>query len=122
MEEGQPTLVTYTSLGTSFKDTPAGSYTALGKYRYQDMSSATVPDASHPYDIPNVPFDLFRAGGFAIHGAYWHDDFGRPHSGGCLNVTFGDAAFLFDRTRPSVADQNSLWTDAQLATPVLVVG
>jgi lipoprotein-anchoring transpeptidase ErfK/SrfK len=123
VENGQPSLVTYASLGTSFKDTPAGRYATLSKYRYQDMSSTSVPDASHSYDIPNVPFALyFRDGGYAIHGTYWHDDFGRPHSEGCVNLTIADAAFLLDHTRPKIDGENSRWTDAQSATPVLVVG
>ena len=117
-------VATYASLGTAFKDTPAGRYATLGKYRYQDMTSTSVPDASRSYDIPNVPFPIyFRGGGYAIHGAYWHDDFGRPHSDGCVNLTLADAAFVFDHPRPKLGgDENSRWTDAQYATPVLVVG
>jgi lipoprotein-anchoring transpeptidase ErfK/SrfK len=124
VEKGQPTLTTYASLGNSLKNTPTGRYATIGKYRYQDMSSASVPDASHSYDMPNVPFAAhFRAGGYAIHGAYWHDDFGRPHSDGCVNLTITDAAFVFERTRPEIAgDENSRWTDPPYATPVLIVG
>jgi len=22
-----------------------------------------------------------------LHGTYWHDDFGRPHSHGCVNLS-----------------------------------
>ena len=39
------------------------------------------------YDLPGVPWNLyFTAGGSVIHGAYWHDHFGKPWSHGCVNL------------------------------------
>jgi hypothetical protein len=39
---------------------------------------------------------------FAIHVAYWHERFGEPMSGGCINVSPLDGAFLFDWTAPQL--------------------
>jgi lipoprotein-anchoring transpeptidase ErfK/SrfK len=34
--------------------------------------------------------------GHAIHGAYWHNNFGTPMSHGCINVPVDLAAYLYD--------------------------
>ena len=39
---------------------------------------------------------------FALHAAYWHDRFGEPKSGGCVNLSPRDAKWLFEWTEPSV--------------------
>lgn len=48
------------------------------------------------YDTPDVPYVMYFSGDFALHGAYWHNDFGTPVSHGCVNMRVGDAAWLFD--------------------------
>lgn len=120
---GAIAFVTYVSLGTAGTSTPAGLYSTFGKFRYDDMTSASVPDAQHSYDLPNVPStQYFRAGGYAIHGTYWHDDFGAVHSLGCVNLTLTDSAYLFALTRPALRPEDDLrWSAAAGATPVLIV-
>ena len=39
---------------------------------------------------------------FALHAAYWHDRFGEPKSGGCVNLSVQDAKWLFSWTEPQV--------------------
>ena len=41
-------------------------------------------------------------GHHALHGAYWHDKFGRPKSHGCINLSPEDARRLFFCTEPAV--------------------
>ena len=41
---------------------------------------------------------------FALHAAYWHDRFGEPKSGGCVNLSVRDAKWLFDWTEPRVPE------------------
>jgi lipoprotein-anchoring transpeptidase ErfK/SrfK len=48
------------------------------------------------YDVPNVPFAMYYHGGYAIHGAYWHNRFGTPVSHGCTNVAVNHAEWLFN--------------------------
>ncbi len=38
------------------------------------------------YDLPGVPFDMYFDGTRAIHGAYWHNNFGHVRSHGCINL------------------------------------
>jgi lipoprotein-anchoring transpeptidase ErfK/SrfK len=42
------------------------------------------------------------SGPYALHTAYWHDDWGDGASGGCVNLSPLDARYLFDFTEPRV--------------------
>jgi uncharacterized protein YraI len=51
------------------------------------------------WDIPGVPWLLaFKRGGFYIHSAYWHNDFGTPVSHGCVTLSVDNAQWLYDWT------------------------
>ena len=127
VRDGRPELVTYVSLGEAGMETPDGTYGTIGKYQADDMSSTNVADdddyAGEPYDLPNVPFtQYYKEGGYAIHGTYWHDQFGTAESHGCVNLTVGDAAYLFGLTSPSLARGSEVqWTEPENATPVVIV-
>jgi hypothetical protein len=122
-EGGTPVFSTYVSLGRAGVETPQGGYETLGKYRADTMSSATVTDADRAYHLPNVPFvQYYRDGGYAIHGTYWHDNYGRVQSQGCINLTWTDSAYLFELTQPEVApDLLARWAINIPATPVVIV-
>ncbi len=48
------------------------------------------------YDTPDVPWTMYYSGDFAIHGAYWHNDFGTPVSHGCVNLPVDVSKALYD--------------------------
>lgn len=48
------------------------------------------------YDTPNVPWTMYFFRGYAIHGAYWHNNFGTPVSHGCVNMRVDEAKALYD--------------------------
>lgn len=48
------------------------------------------------YDTPDVPWTMYYYRGFAIHGAYWHNNFGTPVSHGCVNLRVPEAKALYD--------------------------
>ena len=51
------------------------------------------------YDLPGVPWTMyFTDDGAAIHGAYWHDEFGFQHSHGCVNLPLNLARKLYEWT------------------------
>ena len=54
------------------------------------------------YNLPNVPNNMFFYKGYAIHGAYWHNNFGHPMSHGCINSPLASVAQLFEWTGPVV--------------------
>lgn len=53
-------------------------------------------------DLRDVPYIQYFHKGYALHGAFWHDDFGKVRSHGCVNLAPADAAWLFDWTEPNV--------------------
>ncbi len=61
-------------------------------------------DAGDEFDLRDVPFVQYFHDGYALHGAYWHDDFGIPRSHGCVNLSPQDAAWLFRWTDPEVPE------------------
>ncbi len=48
------------------------------------------------YDTPDVPWTMYFFRGYAVHGAYWHNNFGTPVSHGCVNMRPDEAKLLFD--------------------------
>lgn len=75
------------STGLEFTPTPRGTFTVFKKTPSRYMQGP-IPDISDQYfDLPGVPWDLyFTHEGAVIHGAYWHDSFGKPWSKGCVNL------------------------------------
>jgi hypothetical protein len=122
VKNGTPDLVTYVALGRAGVETPSGQYATYGKFRYDDMTSTSVPNPTAPYDFPNVPFvQYYKEGGFAIHGTYWHDSYNSLESQGCINLTVTDGMYLFQQTRPENDDgTNEVWANGP-ATPVLIL-
>ena len=54
------------------------------------------------FRLAAVPFVQYFTKGYALHAAYWHNDFGRPRSHGCINLSPADAQFLFGFSDPPV--------------------
>lgn len=123
VRDGQPILITYIALGRAGVDTPRGTYSTGGTFRADRMTSRSVPDATRPYDLSNVPFtQYYRESGYTIHGTYWHDNYGSRESQGCVNLTWTDSAYLFGLTKPDVpGDSNQKWARGEPATPVVIV-
>lgn len=61
-------------------------------------------DKSDSFNLRDVPFVQYFHRGYALHGTYWHDEFGRARSHGCINLAPKDAAWLFEWTDPHVPD------------------
>jgi hypothetical protein len=59
-------------------------------------------DVSDSYSLRDVPFVQYFHKGYALHAAYWHDQFGKVRSHGCVNLSPMDAAWLFEWTDPQV--------------------
>jgi L,D-transpeptidase catalytic domain len=90
-------METLISTGLELTPTPRGSFHIFRKTptRYMQGPLPNLAD-QQVYDLPGVPWTLyFTAGGAAIHGTYWHDNFGHPHSHGCVNLTPADAKKLY---------------------------
>jgi lipoprotein-anchoring transpeptidase ErfK/SrfK len=68
--------------------------TVTGHFRLQTMYEKTRM-RGRGYDTPDVPWAMYFFRGFAIHGAYWHNDFGQRVSHGCINMRVEEAKQLF---------------------------
>lgn len=92
--------------------TPTGDFNIWFKTRSQTMEGGSK-DLGTYYYLPGVPHNMFFNGGFAIHGAYWHNNFGQPMSHGCINAPLPNVAQLFDWTGPVLPpDKNSIRASA----------
>lgn len=87
--------------------TPAGEHTVVRKRPSRHMMGFLGrPDQ---YDLPGVPFcTYFTQDGAAIHGAYWHNDFGHPRSHGCVNVLADDAKWVYRWSQPRAVYEDAL--------------
>jgi lipoprotein-anchoring transpeptidase ErfK/SrfK len=65
---------------------------------YNKIESETMRnnDPSDFYYLDNVPWTMYFDGPRALHGAYWRTRFGYPQSHGCVNLSVGDAHWLFN--------------------------
>jgi hypothetical protein len=97
------------SASLSIEELLAGAFTPLGlfrvsfKYREAIMTPEDRPDPEKAW-IDDVPYIQYFRPPYAIHTTYWHEDFGMPKSGGCINVSPRDARYLFGETSPRVPD------------------
>jgi lipoprotein-anchoring transpeptidase ErfK/SrfK len=81
------------SSGTWEFPTVTGQYRTYMKYESQDMDGYLL---GYDYYIQNVPYVMYFFEDYAIHGAYWHNNFGVPMSHGCVNVSPEDAGWLYN--------------------------
>ncbi len=94
---------TLVSSGLPAFETPKGLFRIWGKARMRKMSGGKK--GKDYYFLEDVPYQMYFSNGVAIHGAYWHDNFGIKQSHGCVNISPRDAKWLFDWTRPVVNGQ-----------------
>jgi lipoprotein-anchoring transpeptidase ErfK/SrfK len=77
------------STGTSRYPTPTGKFRIYAKYRSVTMSGPG-------YHLKGVPYTMYFYRGYALHGTYWHNNFGHRMSHGCINLTKSDAKWLYN--------------------------
>jgi hypothetical protein len=93
-ENGVVIRSTYVSTGKEKFRTPAGFYTVNTKVPEQDMAGVIGGES---YNVPKVPDVLyFTNRGHAIHGTYWHENFGVPMSHGCVNLPMDVADWMYE--------------------------
>ncbi|OGM33478.1 hypothetical protein A2803_04760 [Candidatus Woesebacteria bacterium RIFCSPHIGHO2_01_FULL_44_21] len=91
------------STGRPGYKTPPGEYRVWRKVRSQRYRGGT-PGTSGYYNLPNVPYSLFFYKGYAIHGAYWHNDFGiKNRSSGCINLHPDNAKLIYEWAGPAMS-------------------
>ncbi len=131
-EDGIIVFKTLIASGTVYQDdngvpidfsTPAGDYRVQRKRPSRRMR-AQQDDPTLRYDVNGVPWcTYFTVNSAAVHGAYWHNNFGNPRSHGCINVTADAAKWVFRWSQPYLGyDEDHRWVeDGEVATPITVV-
>jgi hypothetical protein len=108
-EGRQPVFLTLVSTGRGGMGDPEKSHsTVRGTFMIHSKHLTATMDgdeaSDETYELRDVPYVQYFHEGFALHGAFWHDEFGRPRSQGCVNLSPADAAWLFEWTYPSVPE------------------
>ncbi len=101
--EGNRIVMEFPISGGKWAPTPTGTYHIWYKTRSQKMSGGSKELGTYYY-LPNVPNNMFFYKGYAIHGAYWHNNFGQPMSHGCVNSPLSYAAQIFEWAGPVVPE------------------
>ena len=109
-------------------ETPTGTFRIWAKLRYTRMSGGD-PAIGTYYNLPNVPYVMYfyngsipKTRGFAIHGAYWHNNFGHPMSHGCVNMRIEDAGKLYAWANPPTEDNTTYTSADNPGTEVVIYG
>lgn len=99
--EGNRIAMEFPISSGKWSPTPKGDYAIWYKTRSQKMEGGSKELDTYYY-LPNVPHNMFFYKGYAIHGAYWHNNFGQPMSHGCVNSPLANVAELFEWAGPVV--------------------
>ena len=86
--------------------TPRGRHRITAKRPSVHMGDGTLRSDAEAYELPGVPWVSYfePTTGVAIHGTYWHNNFGMTMSHGCINMRSQDAKWVY------------LWSSAPLST------
>jgi lipoprotein-anchoring transpeptidase ErfK/SrfK len=100
--------------------TPIGNFLTYYKRPSRRMAAGDIEASG--YDLPGVPWVQYITGnGIAFHGTYWHNDFGRPRSHGCINLASNAAKWLYLWSSPHVPHKSEYSVSLGGGTKVEIV-
>ncbi|MBI5353480.1 MAG: L,D-transpeptidase [Chloroflexi bacterium] len=122
-ENNSPVFVCPVSTGGLLRigkyTTPDGDFITYYKRPSRHMARGDI--ASSGFDLPGVPWvQYITESGISFHGTFWHNDFGRPRSHGCINLSMQAAKWLYRWTSPQVP-RNKEYTHGFVGTNVQIV-
>lgn len=92
-EGSKAVFSTAVSTGVAAHPTVTGTFNIYVKYTSQAMSGGSGREY---YYLPGVPYVMYFYSNYAIHGTYWHHNFGHPMSHGCVNLPTPAAKFMYE--------------------------
>ncbi len=100
-----PIFSAKTATGARFIDgdfrTKPGTYFTNRKRPSRHMAAGD-PAAPNSYDLPGIPWVTYLTeSGVSFHGTYWHNDYGKPRSHGCINLSPSDAQWIYRWSLPT---------------------
>jgi hypothetical protein len=91
-EGSSPVFQSLVSSGTSRYPTVTGQFRVWLRFASQDMNGYRL---GYDYFLQDVPYVQYFFEDYALHGTYWHNNFGTPMSHGCVNLPTPAAEWLF---------------------------
>lgn len=95
-EDGRLLFATLASTGFEPYYTQPGLFQVREKKEFDTMTGAFASGKVDYYMLEDVPWTIYYDGPRAMHGAYWHVNFGYEVSHGCVNLSVGDAHWLYE--------------------------
>jgi lipoprotein-anchoring transpeptidase ErfK/SrfK len=101
-------------------NTPSGQYRVYAKHVTTTMDGDTAGD--NPYSIEDVPWVMYFHESYAIHGAFWHGQWGWRMSHGCVNMAPEDARWIFNWASPQLPEgwHGIFSGESETGSPVVV--
>lgn len=122
-EANQPVFVVPVATGGRLRSgtytTPQGNFITFYKRPSRHMAAGDI--AASGFDLPGVPWvQYITKSGISFHGTFWHNDYGRPRSHGCINMTCSAAKWLYRWSTPNV-DFNKEFSYGGVGTKVEII-
>jgi lipoprotein-anchoring transpeptidase ErfK/SrfK len=92
-EGSQYVFTSLVSSGTWQHPTVTGQFRIYLRYEAQTMNGYLL---GYDYFLEDVPYVMYFYEDYALHGTYWHNNFGTPMSHGCVNLPTPNAEWLFN--------------------------
>ena len=84
------------------KDSFESASTPIGTFAISGKLATVTLQAPGEYVHSDVPWTQNFQKSYAIHTAYWHNNWGNLQSGGCINVAPIDGKWLFEFSEPAL--------------------
>jgi len=94
-DKGQMVFATLVSTGLQPFYTRPGLFQIYEKKDKETMTDYAGDPAGY-YRLEDVPWTMYFDEARALHGAYWNNSYGYPLSHGCVNMSDGDAHWLYN--------------------------
>jgi len=93
-EDNQLVFATLMASGSA----PFYTYPGIFKIYEKDLETRMrwLTDPTIAYNLESVPWTMYFDEDRALHGAYWRASLGYPQSHGCVNLSVGDAHWLYE--------------------------
>jgi hypothetical protein len=128
LEGDRPVFGALVSPGKRSKDKEKDHATVQGTFRIREKHIAVTMDGDGkaasdlPYSIEDVPYVEYFEGSYALHGAFWHNNFGHEMSHGCVNLSPLDAKKVFFWTEPKLPrGWHAVWSTPENRGTLVVV-
>ena len=92
-EGNTPVYDSLVSSGTYNYPTVTGQFRIWLRFRSQTMDGRRL---GYDYYLENVPYVMYFYEDYALHGTFWHNNFGTPMSHGCVNLPTPVAEWIFN--------------------------